>query len=243
MTKESKHYQRDDHIYINFPISKEKQDLQIGDTVIDFTEGTVEHPDGTIDYLSEKLEGTRFDAVGSLYVDTTAKIKVTFDDRDSQWILSRFQTQGTKIRRLRITASQSTSLAISASTNLYYSLYKAVGIDIQTRYQEKTTRTISSPVANTTYYLPVSSYIDIKTFTKSVFTIYADASLSATVETSIDGGVTFRELAGYKIDKDLFEVDKVNTIPVNISLEYIRLKIITDSNAPSRIELANIRKS
>ena len=235
--------QAQEYIYINYPISKEKQQLQIGDNIIDFVEGKVYFPDGTEDYLSAKLSGTEYDAIRSIYIDTTAKIKVTFDDRDSQWILSRFQSQGTRIKRITVNVSSITSIAISASTNPYYSLYKAVGIDIQTRYQEKSTRTITSINPNTDYYLPASGSINVTTFGKNSFLIYADAGVDVVVETSVDDGVTFRELAGYSIDSDEFMVNKVNSIVIYADLEYIRLKVTTNSNVPSIIELTNIRKS
>jgi len=123
----------------------------------------------------------------------------------------------------------------------------ALGIDVQARYPLRTHETYSPTVG--TFYLPSTGSIDLSNFFKSTWFVYATAGgtgsevINVYLQVSLDGGTTFRRLAGYEILDASFVLGEWNALDVPLMLAHARLEIVCSVEAPSDLEAAVVRKA
>jgi len=111
-------------------------------------------------------------------------------------------------------------------------------------YSEKDTKSIDTPRTDWDYYLSSDGF-DISSFDSVTAFIYATTNKPDQIylETSLDGGNTWRKMEGKEIDTSNFVLGTWNNIYVPADVTYVRLKVSTGSSAPDTIEMALVRKT
>jgi hypothetical protein len=101
-------------------------------------------------------------------------------------------------------------------------------------------RTVTSPMANTIYYLPEDGFIDAKEI--AGFLVYTPDGDPLTMEVDMSDGEETRVLAGYSISPSDYVVGMWNSIVVTEAggLYLLRLKVMTGSTPPSYIKIAAV---
>jgi len=101
-------------------------------------------------------------------------------------------------------------------------------------------RTVTSPAASTTYYLPEDGFIDAKEI--AGFLVYTTDGDPLTVQVEMSDGEEIRELAGYSISSSDYVVGKWNSIVVTEAsgLYLLRLKITTGATPPTNIKIVAV---
>ncbi|MEM0112989.1 MAG: hypothetical protein QW253_00120 [Metallosphaera sp.] len=98
---------------------------------------------------------------------------------------------------------------------------------------------IPYPSANTDYYIPPTSMIDFRPYTKAMIVVEADAAIDVYLQTSYDSDVSHaKDLSGYSIPAGSFSITARNSIAIdggNAAMGYIRLRLRTGTTPPSSI--------
>lgn len=100
-----------------YPSSGGTKTLPIGATDIDFNEGKVTLPNGTIEYLSSKLFGGNFPSVGALYINASKAFSINIDGIAELSVTKNFRKKHISIQRVVINCTQSTDILLWASTD------------------------------------------------------------------------------------------------------------------------------
>jgi len=111
-------------------------------------------------------------------------------------------------------------------------------------YSEKDTKSIDTPRTDWDYYLSSDGF-DISSFDSVTAFIYATTNKPDQIylETSLDGGNTWRKMEGKEIDSADFVLGTWNYINIPEDVTYVRLKVSTGSDAPDQIEMGLVRKT
>jgi len=100
-----------------YPSSGGQKTLPIGATEIDFNEGKVILPDGTIEYLSSKLSGSAYSAVAALYISASKAFKINIDGIAELSVTKNFRKKHISIQRVIINCTEETDILLWASTD------------------------------------------------------------------------------------------------------------------------------
>lgn len=100
-----------------YPSSGGVKTLPVGATEIDFNEGKVTLPNGTIEYLSSKLSGSAFPAVSALYLNASAAFSINIDGIAELSVTKNFRKKHISIQRVIINCVIATDILLWASTD------------------------------------------------------------------------------------------------------------------------------
>lgn len=100
-----------------YPSSGGTKTLATGATEIDFNEGKVTLPNGTIEYLSSKLSGGNFPSVGALYINASKAFSINIDGIAELSVTKNFRKKHISIQRVVINCTVATDILLWASTD------------------------------------------------------------------------------------------------------------------------------
>ena len=100
-----------------YPSSGGQKTLSVGATEIDFNEGKVTLPNGSIEYLSSKLLGSAFSAVSALYINASKAFKINIDGIAELSVTKNFRKKHISIQRVIINCTEETDILLWASTD------------------------------------------------------------------------------------------------------------------------------
>lgn len=100
-----------------YPSSGRTRTLPIGATDIDFNEGKVTLPNGTVEYLSSKLSGSQFPVVSALYLNASAAFTINIDGIAELSVTKNFRKKHISIQRVVIKCTVATDILLWASTD------------------------------------------------------------------------------------------------------------------------------
>ena len=121
--------------------------------------------------------------------------------------------------------------------SVYSDILKLIKKGVLITREVLATRTVSSPSASTTYYLPESGYIDASEWDGVIFLVNANQACTVQVEGSTDGS-TFKAIEGVNIPSSEFNTGNVwNWIYTTELPPYVRLAVTTGGTPPSSIEM------
>ncbi len=100
-----------------YPSSGGVKTLPVGATEIDFNEGKVTTPNGTVEYLSSKLSGSTFSAVSALYINASKAFTINIDGIAELSVTKNFRKKHISIQRVVINCTVGTDILLWASTD------------------------------------------------------------------------------------------------------------------------------
>lgn len=100
-----------------YPSSGGVRTLSVGATEIDFNEGKVTLPNGTVEYLSSKLSGSAFPSIGALYLNASKAFSINIDGVAELSVTKNFRKKHISIQRVIINCTDSTDILLWASTD------------------------------------------------------------------------------------------------------------------------------
>ena len=105
-------------------------------------------------------------------------------------------------------------------------------------------RLISTPLANTSYYLPETGWIDLSTYSHIGFLVYTPNGSPITLQIEASDGEDAGDLVGYAIPPDNYVVGAWNSIiaPEAAGLLMVRLRATTGPTAPTRLKMIAIAR-
>ena len=106
-------------VYIVYPSTGAKKEVEVGTISIDFLTGDVTLPSGTVEHTSNRLENTTFDFVRSISIDTEKAVVIALDDGTKFEVKANqfYSIPKRKFRMIYITCTETTKLIVYASTN------------------------------------------------------------------------------------------------------------------------------
>jgi len=113
------HNVRYDVFTLNYPFDGTRLTITAGTTVYDFEHGTVSAPGTAVVKMSSSLEKKKRDFMRALTINADKDVIIQLDERDKivvragSWPLFPYQ----RFRKVRVTATESTEILVSASTS------------------------------------------------------------------------------------------------------------------------------